>query len=149
MGQFHLKNSEYFLATISRCENKGEGGGVGFQFSPLQKREKDVISSRKHPWHSLLLLLWIFSQEIQQLVRNKTNRVKQRIKKWKWWNYHFCNMYFRSRQQKFKNQTFLYNFNHRTLCQKSYFCSKTEIWRNLTNHLIWIFAPKFSNVLEF
>ena len=32
-----------------------------------------------------------------------------------------------------------------TLCQKSYFCPKIEFWKNLANHLIWIFAPKFDN----
>ena len=36
-----------------------------------------------------------------------------------------------------------------TLCQKSYFCSKIEFWWILANHLIWIFAPKFNNILEF
>ena len=36
-----------------------------------------------------------------------------------------------------------------TLCQKSDFCPKIECWRNLANHLIWIFAPKLNNILEF
>ena len=33
---------------------------------------------------------------------------------------------------------------------KVIFLSKnSEFWRNLANHLIWIFAPKFNNILEF
>ena len=35
-------------------------------------------------------------------------------------------------------------------CLKSHiFGPKIEFWRNLANHVIWIFAPKFNNILEF
>ena len=37
---------------------------------------------------------------------------------------------------------------HFTLCQMTYFCPKIEFWRNLANHLIWIFAPKFNNSFD-
>ena len=37
-----------------------------------------------------------------------------------------------------------------THCVKSHtFCPKIEFWRSLVNHLIWIFAPKFNNFLEY
>ena len=38
---------------------------------------------------------------------------------------------------------------HITMSQKSYFGQKIEFWWNLANHVIWIFAPKFNNILEF
>ena len=35
-------------------------------------------------------------------------------------------------------------------CVKSHiFVQKIEFWRNIANHLIWIFAPKCNNILEF
>ena len=36
-----------------------------------------------------------------------------------------------------------------TLCQIIFLCSKIEFWRNLSINLIWIFAPKFNNILKY
>ena len=36
-----------------------------------------------------------------------------------------------------------------TVCQKFNFCPKIRFSRNLTNSLIWIFAPKFKRIHEF
>ena len=62
------------LVTISHCENKGEGKALDFNFHhhfQAAKAGKDVISSRKHPWHSLLFFYEFFRRNFNSSCGTK------------------------------------------------------------------------------